>query len=101
MKTVVQLEASTSYYEGDDGTFDRPAALFEWPEPLDYPPLQPRMTLRLGGEASYHAAKAIVEPDGSQSILCRCNLGYNRYRSVAIPAMQKKGWKLIREYEER
>lgn len=101
MRTIVQLEAETSYYRGDDGTFDYPAALFEWPEPLDYPPLQPRITLRLGGEASYTVHKAIIEPDGSQSILCKCNLGYNRYRVEALKAMSAKGWKLIREYPER
>jgi hypothetical protein len=101
MKTLVQLEAETSYYMGDDGTFDHPAALFEWPEPLDYPPLQPGLTLRLGGIADYQVRKAIIEPDGSQTILCRRNIGYNRARAEGIKWLEGRGWRLIKEYEER
>lgn len=99
MKTEVKLEAWSSYYMYDDGTTDSPAALLSWPAELDLPPLQPGVDLKLNGR-TYRIAKVVVGEDGAQSILCRCDMGYNRFRKERLADLSQRGWTLIKEYGE-
>lgn len=97
MKTKIELEAWSSYYEYDAGTRDAPAGVFVWREELDLPALQPKVDLRLNGR-EYRIAKVVVGEDGAQEILCRCDIGYNRFREQRFADLAQVGWTLTKEF---
>jgi len=98
MKTKVVLEAWTDYYMYDDGTNESVAALLAWPAELDLPLLQPRIDVRLNNKA-YRVANVVVEEDGSQTVTCRQNMGYNRFREERLASLKEVGWQLVKEYK--
>ncbi len=97
MRTNVKLEAWTDYYMYDDGTHEEIAALLVWPSELDLPLLQPRLDVRLNGQA-YRIVRTVIEEDGSQTITCRRNFGYNRFREQRLADLKEAGWRLAKEY---
>jgi hypothetical protein len=97
MRTKVELEAWSSYYEYDDGTRDAMAGLFSWPTELDLPFLQRGVDLQLNGRAC-GVAKATVMEDGSQVVRCRLSIGYNRFREPRFADLREWGWTLTKEF---
>jgi hypothetical protein len=43
-------------------------------------------------------AKVVIGEDGAQEILCKCDIGYNRFREQRFADLAQKGWVLTKEF---
>jgi len=100
MKTTFYLNVYSDYYLYDDGTETYKTATMKWDEEKEFPLLQAGVQVRLG-KNTYAVKTVIADDESGQTIICRVNIGYNRYRNIQLEKLAEKGWILEKEYNAR